>query len=253
SRVVLATSSGMSEYTVGPLPKPTYHRKTKYPKWRKTDFKFTDRPWLIDSTALTRTIQREGRKMKQLLHESFNGFDFEDDCGNKCLMYHDLRLKVFQGSRLLWANVMRVVPPSVGARYEYPLPLQILVNMTSKDADLWNAVQVWYNGQHFDSTDDLMTKYINGSVTKIVMSYNESDVYSSMKRRGTGKTKSTNRGPDCFPQDGRRYSVDGHRVKYMDWEFEFTYRQTTGPQLFDVQFKKERIVYELSLQEILLS
>ncbi|CAH1779879.1 unnamed protein product [Owenia fusiformis] len=253
SRVVLATSSGMTEYTIGPLPKPTYHRKIEYPKWRKTGLKFTDRPFPIDSFAIAKTIQREGRKMKQLLHESFNGFDFEDDCGNKCLTYDDLRSKVFQGNRLLWANVLRVVPPLIGSIYGYPLPLQILVNMTSTDSDSWNAAKVWYNGQHFDSTDDLMANYINGSVSKIAMSYNETDVYSSMRRRGTGKTRIAKRGPDCFPQDGRRYSVDGHRVKYMGWEFEFTYRQTTGPQLFDIQFKKERIVYEMSIQEILLS
>ncbi|CAH1796504.1 unnamed protein product [Owenia fusiformis] len=253
ARVALAAPTGMLEYTVGPLPNPTYHFKTKFPKWSRTELRFTDRPSAIDSIALTITIQREARKMTKILHESFNGFDFEDTCNDKCLTYFDMKLNVYQNRRLLWVNILRKVPLSVGSPLIHPLALQLLVDMTSSDPDKWNVGQVWYNEQRFDSVDDLVEKYNNDEVKKIRMSYDETDVYSSMRRRGNDNMKSTKRGPDCFPQDGRRYSVDGHRVKYMNWEFEFTYRQTTGPQLFDIRFNNTRIVYELSMQEVALS
>lgn len=52
--------------------------------------------------------------------------------------------------------------------------------------------------------------------------------------------------------DGRRFQVTGRSVKWSRWSFDFGIRSSTGVQLNDVRIDGRRIVYELSLQEILL-
>lgn len=42
----------------------------------------------------------------------------------------------------------------------------------------------------------------------------------------------------------------GNRVEYMNWAFTFRISPNVGLQLFDVRFQNERVLYELSMQEI---
>jgi len=42
--------------------------------------------------------------------------------------------------------------------------------------------------------------------------------------------------------------VTGRRVTWLDWQFYFNVRTSTGPIFNDVRFRAERIIYELSLQ-----
>lgn len=58
------------------------------------------------------------------------------------------------------------------------------------------------------------------------------------------------RGPRSYMPDGRRFSVVGRHVSWQGWSFYFNIRSTTGPQLFEVRFRDRRLVYELSLQEL---
>ncbi|CAH1779584.1 unnamed protein product [Owenia fusiformis] len=254
ARVGLATSTGVEEYTVGPLPAPTYHFKADNPKWR--ELQFTDRPPTLpsDEDGIDQTVTRETHKLKKLMKESFDGFSFDRKCGNKCLDYEYGAVLVHNNSRILWVYFVRIIPPTIGEDISHTLALQILLNITGADTDQWHSLRAYYNGQFFNSTEELAEKYDTGEVDKIFQSFNEStDTFSTLKRHTNRYTKSSRRGPTCFPQDGRRYSVDGHHVKYLNWEFDFTNRATSGPQLFDIRFNDERIVYELSLQEILLA
>lgn len=46
-----------------------------------------------------------------------------------------------------------------------------------------------------------------------------------------------------------RFSIAGNKVNWLGWEFYVGNRPTNGPRLWDVRFKGERILYELSAQE----
>ena len=50
--------------------------------------------------------------------------------------------------------------------------------------------------------------------------------------------------------EGRRYSIRGNRIVWMEWSFIYGVKTTKGVQIYDAQFLNERIIYELSLQEI---
>ncbi|CAH1793804.1 unnamed protein product [Owenia fusiformis] len=256
ARVVLYSPLEIAEYTVGPLPNLTYHFRAENPRWNRRDLKFSERTFYTpsDASAIAALVHKEGRKLKRLLQESFDEFHMNDDCRKRCISYNFLRPTVLEHSRVMWVYLKRKVDISLGSDRLYPLPLQMLLNMTSSNSTSWKVFQVWYNDQFFDSSDDLMRKYNNGTVARVTIPLSNTDIFSSMKQRAKKNSKSSKRrGPDCFPQDGRRFAIEGNRVTYINWEFEFSNRQSTGPQLFDIRFRKERIVYELSLQEALLS
>lgn len=48
---------------------------------------------------------------------------------------------------------------------------------------------------------------------------------------------------------GPRYRTDQNFVEYAGWSFIYGVRSSTGIQIFDLRFTKERIAYEISLQE----
>ncbi|ETN43872.1 uncharacterized protein HMPREF1541_11003 [Cyphellophora europaea CBS 101466] len=59
--------------------------------------------------------------------------------------------------------------------------------------------------------------------------------------------------PSSIEIGGKRYKVDVEQryVEYMGWSFYLSYTRTLGIMFYDIKFKGERILYELSLQEAL--
>lgn len=59
--------------------------------------------------------------------------------------------------------------------------------------------------------------------------------------------------PSSLELGGKRYKVDleNRYVEYMGWSFYLSYTRTLGIMFYDIKFKGERILYELSLQEAL--
>ncbi|KFP87453.1 Membrane primary amine oxidase, partial [Acanthisitta chloris] len=58
-------------------------------------------------------------------------------------------------------------------------------------------------------------------------------------------------GPLHFEPQGPRYSVRGNHITFQGWSIAFGMNPNSGPRLFDIRYRGERIVYELSLQEAL--
>ena len=68
---------------------------------------------------------------------------------------------------------------------------------------------------------------------------------SSLHFRGDPVPDEPQRGPQSFYPDGRRYSINGRRVEWLGWEFEFGVRTVSGLQVFDISYQGERIAYEI--------
>ena len=103
----------------------------------------------------------------------------------------------------------------------------------------------------FDSVEDFINAYETGNITKVNLPTpkGKNITFSSLKRRGTLQPSKPLREPELFEPDGNRYTSENNHIEYMGWSFDFRIRTTSGPQLFDIRFNGERIVYELSLQE----
>ncbi|GFS00424.1 amine oxidase [Elysia marginata] len=81
---------------------------------------------------------------------------------------------------------------------------------------------------------------------------NGPDAFSSIHRRGPDMQHQAQRPPALVEPDGKRYSLYNRQVSYLGWQFNLRMSTLSGPQLFDVRFRGDRIAYEISLQELVV-
>lgn len=231
------------EIVVTPLPNPTH-----YTIW-KDDIPFGYRPVTGPDYggALGSITLETDKKARQLLLESFGGA--LTNCGDTCLTYKYITpvSSAISGRnrRQYWFWMSQFVEFYI----LHPVDFAVLVDM---DDPSYPIEKVWYNEHTFDTLDSLVKQYNEDKVLKKPLLFpNLSEtLFSTLHRRGTEFPKTSQRPPISIEPDGRRYSVKGQHVKYMNWEFDFRMSTTRGPQLYDIRFQNNRIVYELALQEI---
>nr|XP_029135245.1 primary amine oxidase, liver isozyme-like [Labrus bergylta] len=225
----------IEEYVVGPLPNPTYINDVTKERY-KMELPITARTVTIGEYALLFNFfeQHVFSKLKKLMKESF------DVAADKQLnAFEQMPRGVRSGDRKTWVSFFR----DMSGMYIHPAGFEVQVNHESVNASNWKVERLLYNGQYFDTVEELKQKYEDGFVKKIV--YKESADYGSLKP----KHKHQQLSPQLFTVDGKRYSISNNHVVYLDWSFAFGLSSLTGARVFDVRFRGERIVYELSVQE----
>ncbi|XP_065554956.1 amine oxidase [copper-containing] 3-like isoform X1 [Lathamus discolor] len=146
------------------------------------------------------------------------------------------------------------VPPQTRYRvagsgyYLSPVGLEVLVDHGDLDVSLWQLRRVFYNGQYFASMGDLEEAFVADSlvVVRIQKPRGESVLGSMRPRHQPGPPA-----PLHYEPQGPRYSVVDNRVTFQGWSITFGMSPSSGPRFFDIRYRGERIVYELSLQEAL--
>ncbi|XP_028940548.1 membrane primary amine oxidase-like, partial [Antrostomus carolinensis] len=112
----------------------------------------------------------------------------------------------------------------------------------------WRLRQVFYNGQYFASMGDLEDAFVANLLEVVrIKKPQAEEVLGSMRPRHPPGSP----GPLQYEPQGPRYSVRGNRVTSQGWSIVFGMNPNSGPRLFDIRYRGERIVYELSLQEAL--
>ncbi|XP_074551950.1 primary amine oxidase, liver isozyme-like [Halichoeres trimaculatus] len=225
----------IKEYVVGPLPKPKYHRDVTKEKYKR-DLPITARTVTIGEYIELFSFLEEHvfSKLTQLMKESFGVSK-----GEQLRVYEQMPRGVQSGDRKTWISYLK----DTSGMYIQPVGFEVLVNHKSVKASEWKVERLYYNGQYFNTAEELKQKYEAGTVEKIV--YKESPDYGSLKPR----QKPPQIGPEMYNVDGKRFSVSNNHVLYLDWSFAFGLSSLTGARVFDVRFKGERIIYELSVQE----
>ncbi|GFS16773.1 amine oxidase [Elysia marginata] len=71
-----------------------------------------------------------------------------------------------------------------------------------------------------------------------------------MNLRGDPLPAEPLRPPTLVEPDGIRYTLKDRKVDYLGWSFNFRLSSLTGPAIFDVRYKGERIAYEVAMSEI---
>ncbi|XP_068434403.1 primary amine oxidase, liver isozyme-like [Clinocottus analis] len=229
-----ATKNNIKEYVVGPLPNPSYHRDVTSERYKK-EIPLTARPVHFGEQVLVQKFLQDVLKpVSTLLKDSF-GFEPFD-----YIAYYDSMPRgVKSGDRETWISVCR----NEEGIYIHPVGFEMLFNHKSTNHSSWHVIKVLYNGQYFDSIMELKQQYEAGTVEKII--YKPQPNYASLKPRH----KPTGFGPQQFYVQGKRFSVKNNHVVYLDWSFAFGLSPLRGMRVFDVSFRGERIIYELSIQE----
>ncbi|XP_019714205.1 retina-specific copper amine oxidase [Hippocampus comes] len=232
--VVFYGSKGLiKEYVVGPLPNPTYHQDVTVKRY-KTELPFNARTVTIgEYELLFQFLKKElFGKLPELMKESF-GAD------KKLNPFEQMPRGLQSGDRKTWVSFFR----DMSGMYIHPVGFEVLINHMSLNESEWKVEKLLYNGQYFDTVKELQQKYAAGSVKRII--YKETPDYGSLKP----KNKPLQLSPLQYYTEGKRFSVSGNHVLYLDWSFAFGLSSLTGMRVFDVRFKGERIAYELSVQE----
>ncbi|XP_022786979.1 amiloride-sensitive amine oxidase [copper-containing]-like [Stylophora pistillata] len=243
----------VKEYIVYPVSTPTEYKVRKIQGGHKKTVPFNARPFdgVVEYNTLEQTIIREAaQKLNKLMSESYDGYVFPCISGMKCLQFLYTAPMGFTGEdRYTWISFIR---GGVAGQYLHPLDLMFLVDHGGADISKWKILKVLYNNQTFDSVDELAAKFENNTVNKIFVPAPKAGadaLFSSYERRGDPQPSKPARGPEQYEPDGKRYTVNGRQITYMSWSFDFRMDSNSGIQIYDIKFKGERIVYELSLQE----
>ncbi|XP_069138608.1 putative amine oxidase [copper-containing] [Argopecten irradians] len=241
----------VEEYLVGPLPNPN---QLKEVPGRRKNIPFNLRP--INGPELGSQIkfleEYIHTTLYDLVWESFGG-KFRD-CGKKCLTMQfpapfSPAVSGVPDGRKTWFTMYRLIE-----FFDlHPLDFSVLVDF-NHDTQSTVVESVWYNGQTFSTFEELAAGYADGSVRKMKVVFPEENdnTFSKLTRRGPAFQEGFKREPLQFEPDGKRYSVHHNRVEYLGWKFYYRMSPVSGPQVYDVQFRNERIVYEISLQEIVV-
>ncbi|XP_053322032.1 amiloride-sensitive amine oxidase [copper-containing] [Spea bombifrons] len=234
----------ITEYIVGPLPHPYYY-KPHISRGNKT-VRFEARPLTkTEANKINQKLTEVTKKFNHILMD-VSGYTFYN-CSDRCLTYSDNSPRgVKSGDRKSWFILQKFID----GYFLQPIGFEILLNHRSTNPELWTVEKLWYNGQYFDSVEEMVLKYERNEFAKIRLPDDEeSERFSSYYPRGEYKTRSDINGPKVCEPEGKRYRVLGNYVEYAGWSFAFRIRLTAGLQIFDVQYNNERIAYEVSLQE----
>ncbi|KAL9982194.1 hypothetical protein ACROYT_G011005 [Oculina patagonica] len=237
----------LREYLVSPVGKPIKHEETTGPG-QKYPIPFYSRPpGGKEYDFVEHIVINVTKQAYDLLNESYDGYTYSG-CTDRCLEWADSAPGAF-GLRKKWFWFLR----RLQGIFVHPVGFEIYLNTEGSDVSLWKVEKVFYYNQSFNSVEELMQAYNNGSIYKVFLpapsSSSNAPLYSSYLRRGKPQPPTPLRPPQLVEPDGKRYTVSGHHVEYMKWSFDFRSRSSTGVQLFDIRFDGQRIVYELSLQE----
>ncbi|CAL1529259.1 unnamed protein product [Lymnaea stagnalis] len=134
----------------------------------------------------------------------------------------------------------------------HPVDFGVLAILDGSDPRKYSVDKIWYHGRLYHSMDELITAYNSNSTEKSHVqrhSYSK-DVFSTLNQRGDPLPEQPQRPPTLVEPDGKRYSLKDRKVEYLGWTFYFRMSALTGPSLYDIRYKGERIAYELGLAEI---
>ncbi|XP_032934606.1 membrane primary amine oxidase-like isoform X2 [Catharus ustulatus] len=229
----------ISEFVVGPLPTPAYHRDVTERKYGGK-LPYHRRPALgseyeqLGAFLKTKAFAAAPTFMKEVLEYDSTNVAFQTT------VPHGFQ----SGDRVTWFVLFQ----NVSGFFVHPVGLEVLVDHSSLDISQWAVSRVFYNGQYYRDMAQLESAYVQGriSVEKVRKAPRDGD-FSSMKPRAAAAALF----PVQFEPQGPRYSVRNNHVRFQGWSFAFGMSVSTGLRLFDIRHKGERVAYEISVQEAL--
>lgn len=241
----------VEEYLVGPLPNPKSMTLMKTNS-RKTTIPYNVRPFSAYEIKAFRfhVLPKILGRINNLLKESYNAT--LDNCSKKCLRFMITPVSsgfLEPGRRKSWFWFAY----DLEFYTLHPLDFQFLVDTTDSDPGQWEIQKIFYANQLFQSIDELLEKYSGNVINKTRTTFPvlpTEDQYSAVYLRGVPVPHETRPPPQQVQPAGPRYTVSGNLVQYMDWRFNLRVSPTFGAQFFDIRYKGDRIIYELSMQEI---
>ncbi|XP_060593893.1 membrane primary amine oxidase-like [Ruditapes philippinarum] len=245
------TPPDFMEYKIGPLNETFQNIKVEQ-KLRDGEVHFNRRPFdASEFGSIMRIVSINMGDIKKLLSESFGGATYPRTVG----IQFGMLPSVSENDRLSTVFLYLKMSGYLTVRI---LPITCIVHHPGTNTSQWYASDFYYASQGpFSSFKEMQMLYNNGSLRKVSYPksyysdhYNEFglNLNSSLPQRPLSHLPP----PRTYEPKGPRYTIKGHQVEWMGWQFEFSSSPMHGPAIFDVRFKNERIAYEISLQDVTL-
>ncbi|KAK8029243.1 hypothetical protein PG991_006299 [Apiospora marii] len=137
--------------------------------------------------------------------------------------------------------------------WDQPSDLYVSFGIAGTDASLYRLRMIVYNLVVYNSTDDFRAAWSAGEITK-TPNPTTNDSFLDKDRTGPVRDLEDRFAPTVFNLDGNRYRVDNDNkyLTYMGWSFYTRFDKDVGIQFYDIRFKGESVLYELSLQDALV-
>ncbi|KAI0319519.1 amine oxidase catalytic domain-containing protein [Amylostereum chailletii] len=152
------------------------------------------------------------------------------------------------GFRRTWVSWRRNVP----APWLHPLDFHQYLDCSGNDPSNWKVLKVVYNHQVFPSIEAFTEAYHDGTLIRPdTMPDAEEPSWGTRKRPGKQRDLDHLPGPRSVSFAGLRFRVDRalQYVSWMGWGLYLGFDRDMGLSLWDLRFRDERIIYELSPQE----
>ena len=133
--------------------------------------------------------------------------------------------------------------------WDQPSDLYVQFDVSGTDTSLWKALKVVYDLKVYDSVADFRKAWEAKEITKNPPpTTNIEFLYKN--QTGPIRDLEDRLAPTVLSLDGNRFKVDidNQYIEYLGWKFYTRFDYDVGVQFYDIKFKDERILYELSLQ-----
>ncbi|XP_060067246.1 putative amine oxidase [copper-containing] [Ylistrum balloti] len=232
------------ERIVGPLPNPTYMKPVP---GRPSSIPFMLRP--MSELEYTKSVEYAQDLLDTNLSaylRAIYGGTFKD-CGSECLIlfYVSFMSPSVSGeqSRKFWLWLSRNKENYLLNNLDFA----VLINNENSDFTIEN---LWFRGITYDGIEDFKSRVLLNRTALPWPDPDHDDSFSKAERRGRPFWKEPRQNPTQVEPDGKRYSVHYNHVTYMRWRFDFRMSSAHGPQLYDIRYDGQRIIYEIGLQEL---
>lgn len=227
----------VTEYVVGPLPEPVYHQDVTRQKYGG-HIPYYRRPLLdAEFQQMTRVLYQVVLPTAPSFMREVLSYD-ENNLAAMVTTPHGLK----SGDRATWLVLFQ----NVTGYFLHPVGLEVLLDHSSLDIHKWAVKKVFYGGQYYRDMAHLEREFTTGQVpVEMIRRVPADGDFSSLKPR----VQPTGLGPFYYKPSGPRYSVRNNQVVSSTWSFAYRMDTSRGLHLFDIRFRGQRIVYELSVQD----
>lgn len=138
------------------------------------------------------------------------------------------------------------------ATYVLPIDFYVLINWAGTDVNRWKLRGYVTKERYFANANELRAAFQASELKQEFDQWKDYDwaLVKYMPELGERPLESR-LAPQNIEVGGKRYRVDAEEkyVEYMGWSFYISHTRSLGLMFYDIRFKGERIMYELSMQE----
>ncbi|ORY26996.1 amine oxidase catalytic domain-containing protein [Naematelia encephala] len=244
------SSEEIIDYLIGPLPlseKTTMRPLTEI--YHRPDIPYNAHGFNPNGTAMGLLLAKTFGPLADVTMDLFGGVarglanDTIIGGGNAPLSYDGTWRRMWMGLKL-----------NVPGHYLFPLDIYTYFDVSGTDPALWHVIRMVYNNQTFASPEDFRAAWEKGELKRSKKPLlDDASGWASRSRvhKGSKRDLDERAGPRSVSFDGLRFRVDQEEqyITWMGFSFYLGFERDMGLNLWDIHFRGERIIYEITPQE----